>query len=291
MSETPPAYAANRASGGLHREALPQGIAHLWPDRKPVIGMVHLLPLPGSPRWGGSMDEVLGRARADARALAEGGMDGVLVENFLDAPFFGAEVPAETVAAMARAVAEVVDQVGAVRPVPVGVNVLRNDARAALGVAATAGAAFIRVNVHVGTMWTDQGALEGQAARTLRTRSALGAQVAILADVMVKHATPPPGLTVEAAAADTWSRGLADALVVSGTGTGKETDLDRVGRARAGAPGAPVLVGSGVTPASVERVLHVSDGAIVGTCLARQGRAGSGVDPDRVSALVRARGG
>jgi uncharacterized protein len=263
----------------------PQGIGHLWPDRKPLIGMVHLLPLPGSPRWGGSVDEVLARARADAGALVEGGLDGILVENFLDAPFFGEEVPPETVAAMTRAAAVVV----ACSRVPVGVNVLRNDARSALGVAVAVGAAFVRVNVHVGTMWTDQGVLEGRAAMTLRARAALGAQVAILADVLVKHATPPAGLTVEAAAADTWSRGLADALVVSGVGTGRETDLDRVARARAGAPDAPVLVGSGVTPGTVARVLQVADGAIVGSALSRDGRAGLGVDPARVRALVRAR--
>lgn len=279
------------ARGVPAKDPIPQGIAHLWRGRKPLIGMVHLLPLPGSPRWGGSLDAVLERARADARALAEGGMDGVLVENFLDAPFFGEAVPAETVATMTRATTEVVAAVAAVSPVPVGVNVLRNDARAALGVAVAAGAAFVRVNVHVGTMWTDQGVLEGRSAHTLRTRAALAARIAILADVLVKHATPPPALTLEAAAADTWTRGLADALVVSGVGTGMETDLDRVARARAGAPEAPVLVGSGVTPATVARVLEKADGAIVGSALCRDGRAGSGVEPERVRALVQARGG
>lgn len=260
----------------------PQGIQHLWPDRKPLIGMVHLHPLPGSPRWGGSMAHVLEQALADAEALVGAGMDGVLVENFLDAPFFPRDVPPETVAAMSRIVAEVV----AGSPVPVGVNVLRNDARAALGVAVATGAAFIRVNVHSGIMWTDQGSVEGDAARTLRARASLAAPVAILADVLVKHATPPPGLTVPAAAADTWSRGLADALIVSGTGTGRTTDLGRVAEAREGAPEARVLVGSGVTPATVARVLAVADGAIVGTSLTHGGRAGTGVAVERVRALV-----
>lgn len=233
------------------------------------------------------MDEILERACADAEALAEGGLDGILVENFLDAPFFGEEVPAETVAALGRVAAELVARA----PVPVGVNVLRNDARAALAVAVASGAAFIRVNVHVGTMWTDQGIVEGRAAWTLRARAALGAPVAILADILVKHATPPPGLTVEAAAADTWSRGLADALVVTGVGTGRETDLDRVARARAGAPDAAVLVGSGVTPATLAGALRMADGVIVGSSLSRDGRAGSGVDPARVRALAGARSG
>lgn len=263
-----------------------QGIGSLWPGRKPLIGMVHLLPLPGSPRWGGSMQAVLDRALADVAALAEGGMDGVLVENFLDAPFFGDPVPAETVAAMAR----VVGRVTAASPVPVGVNVLRNDARAALGVAVATGASFVRVNVHTGIMWTDQGTLEGRAAESLRLRVALDADVAILADVLVKHATPPPGLTVADAAADTWHRGLADGLIVTGSGTGMATDLDRVAEARAGAPRAAVLVGSGVTPDSVGRVLEMADGAIVGSCLGVGGVAGAGIDPARVRELVARRG-
>ncbi|MGD8320466.1 MAG: BtpA/SgcQ family protein [Gemmatimonadota bacterium] len=268
-------------------DARPQGITHIWPTGCPLVGMVHLLPLPGSPRWGGSMARVEERALADARTLAGGGMDGVLVENFLDAPFFKDAVPPETVAAMGRIVSAVVREVG----VPVGVNVLRNDAAASLGVAAAAGAAFIRVNVHTGSAWTDQGILEGRAADTLRKRAALGRRdVALLADVLVKHATHPPGLSAGAAAADTWHRGLADAVVVTGTATGRTADLDRVDAVRAGAPEASVLVGSGVTPASVRDVLAAADGAIVGTALCSDGRAGAGVDPARVAALLRAAG-
>ncbi len=258
--------------------------ARLWAGRRPLIGMVHLLPLPGAPRWNGSMEEVEERALTDAHALVDGGMDGVLVENFLDAPFFAGPVPPETVAAVARIARSVRTAVDA----PLGVNVLRNDARAALGVAVACGADFIRVNVHTGVMWTDQGVVEGRAAETMRARAALRADVAVYADVLVKHATPPPGLTPEAAAADTWSRGLADALIASGAGTGAPTEPNRVRAIRRGAPEAPVLVGSGVTAETVAAVLSEADGAIVGTALTRQGRAGTGVDPDRVRRLVAA---
>lgn len=263
-----------------------RGIRHIWPDAKPLIGMVHLLPLPGSPNWAGSMDAVEERALADARALARGGMDGVLVENFMDAPFFARRVPPETIAAMTRVLCAVRRAIG----IPLGVNVLRNDAHAALAIAVACGATFIRVNVHTGVMWTDQGVVEGDAAATLRTRAALGADVAILADVLVKHATPPPGLTAQIAAADTWSRGLADALIATGVGTGLTTDLDTVREVVRGAPGAPVLVGSGVTAGNVDAVLGVADGAIVGTSLTHEGRAGSGVAQERVRELVEAAG-
>jgi membrane complex biogenesis BtpA family protein len=234
------------------------------------------------------MDAVLNRAVADATALARGGMDGVLVENYGDVPFHAESVSPVTVAAMAVVVARVVGVVS----VPVGVNVLRNDARAALGIAAGTGARFIRVNVHTGVMWTDQGIIEGRAAQTLRTRASLGADVAILADVSVKHATPPPGQIEEDAAADAWHRGLADALVVSGVSTGAPTDprlAERVGRA---VPQAPILIGSGVRKQSVAELLDASDGAIVGTALTRDGVAGSGIDEAAVAGLVEAaRGG
>jgi len=217
-------------------ESTSQGIRHLWPESKPLIGMVHLLPLPGSPSWAGSMDAVMDRALADATALTRAGLDGVLVENYGDVPFHAGSVPAETVAAMSAVVARVVDAVSA----PVGVNVLRNDARAALGIAAATGARFIRVNVHTGVMWTDQGVIEGRAAETLRARRSLGADVAILADVDVKHATAPPGLAPEDAAADAWHRGLADGLVVSGVATGAPTDPGLAKRVGAAVPDATV---------------------------------------------------
>lgn len=231
------------------------------------------------------MDAVVGRALEDATALAEGGMDGILVENFLDVPFYADAVPPETVAAMARVLTALVRAT----PLLVGVNVLRNDARAALAVAAATGASFIRVNVHTGVMWTDQGMIQGRAADTLRQRAALGSDVAILADVLVKHATPPPGLMPDRAASDTWARGLADALVVTGSGTGESTDLEALAPVRQGAPTAPVLVGSGVTMENVAAVMAAADGAIVGTSLTRERRAGSGVDLDAVRALVAAR--
>ncbi|MFO7893717.1 MAG: BtpA/SgcQ family protein [Longimicrobiales bacterium] len=247
-----------------------------------VIGMVHLPPLPGAPAWGGSMDAVLHRATADARALHDGGVDALLVENYGDAPFHKTVGP-ETVAALTAAVLAVRD----VTDRPVGVNALRNDATAALAVAAATGARFIRINVHTGGMHTDQGWIEGRAGETLRLRSRLAPGVAILADVMVKHATPPPGLTLEEAARDAAVRGRADALIVSGAATGQATALEDV-RTVAGLVDVPVLVGSGVTAATARAALEVAAGAIVGSALMEGGRAGRPVDPDRVRSVVEA---
>lgn len=236
------------------------------------------------------MDAVLDRARADARALATGPVDAILVENYGDSPFCAGPVPPETVAALTAAVLAVRE----VAAVPVGVNVLRNDAAAALAIATATGCEFIRVNVHTGGMYTDQGWMEGDAAGTLRLRARLDPRVAILADVLVKHATAPPGLDLERAARDAWERGWADGLIVSGQGTGEETRLEDVRTVRRVLPGAPVLVGSGVTAQTVAGALAVAHGAIVGTALQEPDEteagvtAGGPVDPGRVRQLMDA---
>lgn len=247
-----------------------------------LIGMVHLLPLPGSPRWGGSIDAVVARATGDAEALAASGFDGVLVENFLDAPFYAESVPAETVAALTRAVAAVRDVVD----LPVGVNVLRNDAHSALAVAAATGARFVRVNVHTGSMWTDQGLIHGRAADTMRLRAVLAPEVVVIADVHVKHGSPPVGSDLTSAAADAWNRGLADALIVSGTTTGAPVDPADASLLKTTLPDAPVLVGSGVTPVNARALLAQVDGAVVGSALMRGGSAGQPIDIERARALV-----
>ncbi len=248
----------------------------------PIIGMVHALPLPGSPGWGGSMDEVLDRAASDARTLSEGGVDGIFVENYGDAPFFPGAVPPETVAALTL----VVREVAAAAPLPVGVNVLRNDAASALAIASATGARFIRVNVHTGSMMTDQGPIHGVAHETLRKRASLDSTIAICADIMVKHATPPAGLTYEQAAGDTWERGGADALIVSGAATGAPADMSSLRTVRSATPDAVIWIGSGFTGDSAAGLLSIADGAIVGSAFQKDGSAGNVVELHRVRGIM-----
>ncbi len=250
-----------------------------------LLGMVHLPPLPGSPGWAGSMAAVLEAARRDAAALAEAGLDGVVVENHGDVPYHPGAVPPETVAAMAVAVAAVRAEVG---PEPlVGVNVLRNDARAGLAVAAAAGADLVRINVHAGAMWTDQGLLQGRAWETLRERARLAPDVALVADVLVKHGVPPVPTDPAQAAREAAERGLADAVVVTGPATGAPADPEVVRCVRR-AVRVPVLVGSGVTADTLARYTD-AHGAIVGSWLEEGGRAGGRVNPERARRLVAAR--
>ena len=249
-----------------------------------LIGMVHVGPLPGSPRYRPPSGAIVRRAAEDAARLEQAGFDAVLVENYGDAPYFPDDVPDVTVAALAR----VVTAIRAVVDIPVGVNVLRNDGMAALSIAAACDARFIRVNVLSGTMFTDQGVIEGRAARLARLRASIGPGIEVLADVFVKHATPPPGLRIEEAAADLWHRSMADGLIVSGRSTGFPTDPELIDRVRAAVPGARLLVGSGVTDRQVGRLVGKADGAIVGTAIKEMGDIHRPVDTGRAMALVRA---
>ena len=255
--------------------------------RKLLIGVVHLQPLPGSPRWRGVLSSVIQSAVADAQAYERGGAHALFIENFGDVPFTKDHVGPETIAAMTaagRAVAEKVE-------LPLGFNVLRNDACAALALCVACNGSFIRVNVHTGAMLTDQGLIEGNAFETLRYRQRVCPSALIFADVHVKHAVPLGDWSIEDSARDTIERGLADALIVSGTGTGMATNLSDVERVRAACPGARILLGSGATAANVRDYLPIADGFIVGTSLKVKGKLSNPVDPKRVAAFARAIGG
>lgn len=251
---------------------------------KTLLGVVHLEPLPGSPRSRGGIGEAIAAARRDAERILQAGFDGYIFENFGDAPFFADEVPPWVVAAMARIAAEL-PRSGAL----VGVNVLRNDALAALGIAAACGLPFFRTNVHVGAAVTDQGLIVGRAARIARERKALGAEVAIVADVDVKHGSPLGSrFDLASAARETAYRGLADALVVTGPETGRPASLGDLRTVRDAVPDRPLLAGSGATAETVREILELADGVIVGSAIEEGGRAGRPVDPERARRFVEA---
>jgi len=252
--------------------------------RKLLIGVVHLKPLPGSPRFAGNLRAILDFAVADARAYERGGANAVFIENFGDVPFTKANVAPETIAAMTAAGCAV----RAAVTLPIGFNVLRNDAQAALALCAACGGRFIRVNVHTGAMLTDQGLIEGDAYHTLRYRERLAPGAEIFADVHVKHAVPLGDWTIEDSAHDTVERGLADALIVSGVGTGRAAEIADVERVRRACPKTKLLLGSGVNAANVKNYLRFADGVIVGSSLKRDGKLANPVDPKRVAALFRA---
>lgn len=246
-----------------------------------LIGMVHLLPLPGSARFGGSFDAVIQAALADAAMLADAGFDALVVENFGDAPFRKNRVEPGTIAAITAVAAEVRRAV----TLPLGINVLRNDAFAALGIASAVGASFIRVNILSGAMVTDQGIIEGEAAELLPYRRRVAPDVAILADVNVKHARPLVERPIEEIALETVARAGADALIVTGNRTGGEIDPEELERVRKTVD-VPVFAGSGVTEGNAVDTLALCNGIIVGSSLKHDGIVTNRVDPERAKSFV-----
>jgi len=255
-------------------------LSDLFEVERPIIGSVALLPLPGSPRYDGKLDAVIETALEDARVLEASGVDGLSVENMGDAPFFPTDAPEETVASFGRVLGELRRQT----PLPLGVNVLRNCARASLAIAAAFGGQFIRVNVLTEAYVTDQGIIQGMAAELMRTRRMIGSEhVAVFADVHVKHATPLLQRPIRESALDLVERGLADVLVVSGNRTGSPAALEDLAAVRGIAD---VVIGSGLTSENVADLLPAADGAIVATTFRPGDDLRNRVDPGRVERFM-----
>ncbi len=168
--------------------------------------------------------------------------------------------------------------------IPVGVQVLRNDSLAGLGIAVASGASFIRVNVLSGAAVTDQGLIQGQADVLLRRREALGADVMILADVDVKHATSLDSRPLTERAADLANRSGADAVLVTGSATGAAVDLDQLASVSHAVAPTPVLAASGTTPDTLRATLDRCAGTLVGSAL--KGEMAGRVDPIRAAAYA-----
>ena len=262
------------------------GVEKLFNHPKPIIGVVHLLPLIGSPKSTVGLADIRSRALSDAGTLINNGVDGIIIENYGDVPFFPDQVESHTVASMTIIAHEIHEHYP---KTPIGINVLRNDARSAMAIATVTQSNFIRTNVHTGGMLTDQGILQGKAHETLRYRTTLNSEVKIFADIAVKHAAPIADIDLGISAEDTYYRGLADALIITGLGTGKQTCYNHLRQVKNTVPQACVFAGSGVAADTIANLLQCADGVIVGTWLKREGITTNEVDENRVRNLIKAR--
>lgn len=251
-----------------------------------VVGVIHLPPLPGSARGGSTRDlqRIEDAARRDAAAYAEAGVDALLIENFGDVPFRPDRVDASVVAMMTRLALAV----AAETTLPHGVNVLRNDVRSAVAIAAATSGRFVRANVYVGAALTDQGVIEGEADAVQADRRRLGAEIAVWADIDVKHAVQLAPRPLSELAEDAVERGLASALIVSGRATGQPTAMADLIAVRDVSPTVPLYVGSGANAENVASLLAVADGVIVGTAAKVDGLVANPVDVARARAIVSA---
>ncbi|WP_182086448.1 BtpA/SgcQ family protein [Aureimonas sp. ME7] len=251
-----------------------------------IIGVVHLAPLPGSPRHDGeAVETIYERGLSDARAYLAGGCDGVIVENHGDVPFSKPDAIGPETAAHMSVVA---DRIRRDLGKPIGINVLANAAIPALAVASASNAAFVRVNQWANAYVANEGFVEGEAARAMRYRAALRAKgIRIFADAHVKHGAHAivADRPVEEQVKDLVFFD-ADVVIATGQRTGHVAELSYI-RMIKEAANLPTLVGSGVTPENVGDILQVADGVIVASSLKYDGVWWNPVDPDRVKAFTK----
>lgn len=261
---------------------------------KLLVGVIHLPRLPSTHYVGEvGVEEVVERAVKESRILEELGYGGIIVENFGDAPFLKRVRDPLTLAAFTVVAREVVKSVR----IDVGINLLRNSGLEAYSVALATGAKFIRVNSLIETLLTDSGVVGPEAPRLRNVRFNYPG-VKIFADIVCKHGSSLSYLAyreqslvkggtepLEDLVADAVERGRADALVVTGTRTGEEPDVEFLSKVKSVSP-VPVLVGSGATPENLEALLRRADGVIVGSYIKADGKAGNPVDFERARRFI-----
>ncbi|MEM2045413.1 MAG: BtpA/SgcQ family protein [Candidatus Bathyarchaeia archaeon] len=253
---------------------------------KPIIGMIHLPPLPGSPAYQGQpVEKIVDQAVQEAVSLVEGGIDAVLVENFNDYPYVIENTSRPTIIALSVVAYEVKKHVD----VPVGINILFNDAINEFYVAWTLGLDFIRVEGFIDTAFTDLGIIQPLSAKLLRLRAKYGGNnIAILADVQGKHTSIIPTRPLVDSVRDAFERGRADAVVLTGERTGEPVNLATLRAVREKFPNARIFLGSGLTAETVSTLLTLADGGIVGTYFKKDGKVHNPIDIHRVRNFMQA---
>ncbi len=257
----------------------------LFAQPKPILAMLHLAALPGTPRARLKPTEILAQALEEARICASAGVDGLILENMADRPYLNRAVGPEVCALMAVAAAAVRQQSG----LPCGVQVLAGANREALAIALAAGLDFVRVEGFVFAHVADEGLIDACAGSLLRYRRAIGAEhVLVLADIKKKHSahalTADVDLVETARAAAFF---LADGVVVTGTATGQPTEVGDL-RAVSEAVELPVLAGSGVGLSNLPTSLSAADALIVGSAFKVSGHWSQPVDAARVESFMHA---
>ena len=257
----------------------------IFGTRRPIIGMVHLEPLPGSPRYDGKpMSEIRDAALSEARLLKEAGVNGAIVENFGDVMFYKRVRP-ETIAAMTYVAAAIAEEVP---ELTLGLCVLQSDAIAGMAIASTIGGKFIRVPYYTETYIVDAGLMDSVAADTLRYRKYLNADVKIFADVHIKHGYPLSQRPIAESAQDAEHRGLADAILVTGIATGAETKVDDVREVKQAVASTPVFVASGVDEKNLSAYKEIADGVILGTRIKKDNDTEAPIDPEKLNSFMKA---
>lgn len=257
-------------------------LKELFGTPKPVIAMVHLLPLPGRPLHdsGTGMRAIVDALRRDLDILQEGGVDGLLFCNEGDRPY-----PLHTDRAQIAAQAAAIGELRPAIRLPYGVDMLW-DPMAALAVARAVDAQFVR-EVFTGVYDSDMGLWQPDAAAALDYRHRIGGDnIRLFFNIEPEFARPLSPRPIGALAHSVVVSSLADVILISGAMAGALANLDHISEAKAAIPETPVLANTGVKIETVRQTLTIADGVIVGTGLKYNGYTWNPVDPERVKRFM-----
>jgi uncharacterized protein len=257
----------------------------LFSRTKPVIGVIHVGALPGTPRCSQTVAEVIASAKSEARIYREAGIDGVIIENMHDLPYLRGEVGPEIVAAMTAVATAVKDECA----LTVGVQLLAGANIEAMAVAHAANLDFIRAEGYAYAHVADEGLIQASAAKLLRYRKLIEAtRVQVWADIKKKHAAHAITADVSLGeTAETVEFMGADCVIVTGSATGRPPAIADVREARSHC-GLPVFLGSGITANNIAEFYEAADGFIIGSAFKIDGLWSNTIDPARVDSLMKA---
>jgi len=252
----------------------------LFPTPKPVIGVIHVGALPGTPRGSKSVAELVKEAKEEARVYRECGIDGVIIENMHDVPYLKGEAGPEIVAAMTAIGVEVKSEC----QLPVGIQILAGANIEAMAVAHAAGLDFIRAEGYAYAHIADEGLIEASAAKLLRYRKMIGAErVQVWTDVKKKHSAHSITADVSLGqTAETVEFMGADCVIVTGSVTGEAPQVADVKEAKSHCH-LPVFLGSGISQANIDQFYNEADGFIIGSAFKLEGLWSNTIDPARVT--------
>lgn len=256
----------------------------LFAQQKPVIGVIHVGALPGTPAGSASVSAIVELARREASLYREGGVDALMIENMHDVPYLRGRVGPEIVSAMAVIGHAVKEECA----LPTGVQILAGANLEAMAVAHAAGLDMVRAEGYVFAHIADEGWIESSAAELLRYRRQIGAErVEVWADVKKKHSSHAVTTDIslgETAEAVEFMRGSA--VVVTGSVTGRAPRLSDVEEVKSHCR-LPVILGSGIDASNIREFYHAADGFIIGSYFKQDGHWANAVDIERVERLMK----
>lgn len=257
---------------------------NLFNIQKPIVGMIHVSALPGTPNYEGTINLIIEQAKKEALIYKENGIDAIAIENMHDVPYLKRKVGPEITSLMSIIAYEVKN----LTKLPCGIQILAGANKEALAAAYSAGLDFVRVEGFVFSHIADEGIMDADAGELLRYRKHINAEnVLVFTDIKKKHSSHSITKDVDIAeTAKTAQFFLSDGIIITGLSTGIEANIDEVKKAKTNID-IPVIIGSGITAENIKKYFQYADAFIVGSSLKKEGKWMNEVDAERVKELMK----